>query len=60
MEVVGGMNVKQSQGIVCMSRDVGALPECEVIHQQHPITPPSSCTDLGRVEPELVGLPGRP
>ena len=28
----GGMHEEQSQGIARMSRDVGALPDCEVIH----------------------------
>ena len=29
------------------------------IHWLHPIAPPSRCAVLGRVEPELVGLPGK-
>ena len=33
---------------------------CQVIHRLHTIAPPSRWPALGRVEPELVGLPGRP
>ena len=40
-----------------MSGDAGARPECEVIYWWHPITPLSRCAALGRVEPELIGLP---
>ena len=31
-EVVDGMHAGQSQGVVHMSGDAGALPECQVIH----------------------------
>ena len=41
----------------CMSGEAGAHLECKMIHRWHPITPPSRCTALGMVEPELVGLP---
>ena len=39
-----------------MSGDAGALPECEVIHRWHPITQPSKCAAMSRVEQVLVGL----
>ena len=39
-----------------MSGDAVALFECKVTTL---ITPPSICTALGRVEPEMVGLPGK-
>ena len=59
MEMVVGKHAGQSQGVGRMSVDGGALPECEVIHRLHPITPPSRCESLGRVKPELVGLPSK-
>ena len=40
-----------------MTSDAGALPRCEV---KTPMTPDHTafqCTDLGRVESEMVGLP---
>ena len=46
----------KAKGVGRMSGDAGAFPDCEVIHGSHPITPPSRCTALGRIEPELVGL----
>ena len=42
-----------------MSGDAGAFPECEVNTLITCVAPPSRCTALGRVVPELVGLPGK-
>ena len=39
-----------------MSCDAVALRKCEV---NTLMTPASTCTALGRVEPELVGFPGK-
>ena len=39
-----------------MPGDAGTLSEFEV---KTLMTPPSSCAAMGRVEPELVGLPGK-
>ena len=52
MEVVDGMHAGKIQG----GSHVGRC-RC-TCHRWHPITPPSRCAALGRVEPELVGLPG--
>ena len=54
IEVVDAMHAVQSKGFGRISGDAGALPECV----WHPITPSSKCARLGRVESELVGLPG--
>ena len=56
MELVLGKHAGQSQVVGRMSGDAGAFPECVGLH---PIVPPSRCAILGRVEPELVGLPGK-
>ena len=42
-----------------MSGDAGAFPECVGNTLITPDRPPSRCAVLGRVEPELVGLPGK-
>ena len=34
------------------------FPSARWIYRWHPITPPSKCAAVGRVGPELVGLPG--
>ena len=47
----------KAKGIGRMSGDAGALPECEVIHRCHPITPPSWCNAHSVDESELIGLP---
>ena len=49
----------RTEGVVRMPGDAGALPECEVKTHGHPMTPPSLCVTLGRVESELVCLPGK-
>ena len=59
MELVLGWHAGQSQVVGRMSGDAGAFPECVGIHRLHPIVPPSRCAVLGRVEPALVGLPGK-
>ena len=43
----------------CGLGDAGGFPEFEVIHRLHPIKPQSRCAALGRVETELVCLPGK-
>ena len=53
MELVLGRHAGRSQVVGRMSGDAGAFPELNTI------APPSRCTVLGRVEPELVGLPGK-
>ena len=40
-----------------MLGDAGAFPECEVIHQLHPIASPSRCTALCRVESVFLERP---
>ena len=57
-ELVLGKHAGQSQVVGCMSGDAGAFPEC-VGNLLHPIVPPSMFAVLGRVESELVGLPGK-
>ena len=57
MEVVHGMHAGRNQGAGRLSRYAGAHPECEVLPSCHSIISPSRCAGLGRVEPELVGLP---
>ena len=47
------------KGLGCMLGDVRALPECEVNSLVSPITPPSRCAALGKVEPELVAVAGK-
>ena len=48
----------KAKGVGGMSIVDGGLPECEVKILMTPYhTPPSMCAALGRVEPELVGLP---
>ena len=59
MELVLGRHAEQSHVVGRMSGDAGAFPVCVGIHCLHPIVPPSRCADLGRVEQELVGLPGK-
>ena len=59
MELVLGKHGGQIQVVGRMSGDVGAFPECVGIHLLHQIVPPSRCAVLGRVESELVGLPGK-
>ena len=52
MEVVDCMHVGKSQGVVtCRSTSR--------VRGDTLITPPSRCTALGRVEPELIGVPGK-
>ena len=58
MELVFGKHAGQSPGVSRMSKDARVHFECEVIDWWFPITPPSRCAVLFRVEPELVDLPG--
>ena len=53
-----GMQDK-ARGACRMSGDAVVLPEYEVKTLMTPITPPSWCAALGRVESELVGLQGK-
>ena len=48
--------LNEARGVGRMLADDGAHLEYEV---KTGITPPSRCAALGRVEPELVGLPGK-
>ena len=59
MELVLGKHAGQSQVVGRMSGDAGAFPECVGHTLITPDVPPSRCAVLGRVEPELVGLPGK-
>ena len=52
--------------MVCMRDKAWGLVACREIaehfqsaRRRHPITPPLSCTTLGMVEEEFVGLPGK-
>ena len=38
----------EDKGLGRMSGYAGSLPECELIHWRHPITPPSRCAAGGR------------
>ena len=59
MELVLGMHAGQSQVVGRMSGDVRSFQECVRNTLITPFAPPSRCAVLGRVEPELVGLPGK-
>ena len=59
MELVLGRHAGQSQVVGRSSGDAGAFPECVENTLITPIAPQSRFTVLGRVEPELVGLPGK-
>ena len=59
MELVLGKHAGQSQVVGHMSGLPEHFQSVWGIHLLHPIVPPSRCAVLGRVEPELVGLPGK-
>ena len=56
MEVVDGMHAGQGQG---GWPHVGRCRSVFEVRGDTLITPLSGCAALGRVEPELVGLPGK-
>ena len=61
MEMVVDKNIGQSQeGLVTCREMVEHFPSVRsYTDDTHPITSPYSCVALGRVKPELVGIPGK-
>ena len=49
----------KAKGVGRMSADTGALPECDMNTLMTPVSPPSGCAAVGKVEPELFGLLGK-
>ena len=59
MEVVVCRHAWKAKGLVVCQEMPGHFQIARWIHWIHPITPPSRCAALGRVESELVGLSGK-
>ena len=59
MELVLGRHAGQGRWLVICREMPEHFQSAWGIHRLHPIVPPSRCAVLGRVEPELVGLPGK-